>query len=39
MHGPSSFVSKLMDVVFSMDRIVGKDFEKGLLKLKALAEG
>ena len=38
MHGPSPFVSKLMGVFVSMDRMVGKDFEKGLANLKAAAE-
>ena len=39
MHGPSPYVSKLMQVFFSMDKIVGKDFEDGLANLKVLAEG
>jgi uncharacterized protein YndB with AHSA1/START domain len=38
MHGPSPFISKLMQVFFSMDRVVGKDFEDGLAGLKAIAE-
>ncbi|MFN3523988.1 MAG: SRPBCC family protein [Phenylobacterium sp.] len=38
MYGPMTFVSKLMSVFFSMDRLVGKDFEAGLAKLKAQAE-
>ena len=38
MHGPSNFVSKLMQVVSSMDKMVGPDFESGLAGLKALAE-
>ena len=38
MHGPSPYVSKLMQVFFSMDKIVGKDFEDGLANLKVLAE-
>lgn len=38
MHGPAPFVSKLMQVFFSMDRMVGKDFETGLASLKAAAE-
>lgn len=38
MHGPSPFLSKLMQVFFSMDKMVGKDFEAGLANLKALAE-
>ena len=38
MKGPADLVSKAMDVVFNMDRMVGTDFEAGLVKLKALAE-
>lgn len=38
MRGPANLVSKVMDVVFNMDRMVGTDFEAGLTKLKALAE-
>lgn len=38
MHGPSPYVSKLMQVFVSMDRMVGKDFEAGLANLKAVAE-
>jgi uncharacterized protein YndB with AHSA1/START domain len=38
MKGPAPLVSKIMDVVFNMDRMVGTDFEAGLAKLKTLAE-
>ena len=38
MQGPTPFVSKLMQVFVSMDRLIGKDFEAGLAKLKAVAE-
>lgn len=38
MSGPSPFVSKLMGLVFSMDRMVGGDFETGLANLKSEAE-
>jgi hypothetical protein len=38
MRGPAPFVSKLMQVFMSMDKMVGKDFETGLANLKALAE-
>jgi uncharacterized protein YndB with AHSA1/START domain len=38
MHGPAPFISKLMQVFFSMDKMVGKDFEDGLSNLKTLAE-
>ena len=38
MTGPTPFVSKLMQVFFSMDKVIGKDFETGLAKMKAVAE-
>ena len=38
MKGPSMFVTKLMGVFYSMDKMIGKDFEKGLAQLKELAE-
>lgn len=38
MRGPSPYVTKLMDTVIGMDRMVGKDFEAGLANLKAAAE-
>lgn len=38
MSGPSPFITKLMGVFFSMDAMIGKDFEKGLANLKAAAE-
>jgi uncharacterized protein YndB with AHSA1/START domain len=38
MHGPTPFVSKVMQVFVSMDGLIGKDFEKGLANLKAAAE-
>lgn len=38
MHGPNTFLSKLMQVFFSFDTMIGKDFEDGLNNLKALAE-
>ena len=39
MYGPSPFVSKLMGLVFNMDKLVGRDFEKGLANIQALLEG
>lgn len=33
MFGPSPFMSKLMTVFMSMDKMVGKDFEQGLSNL------
>jgi hypothetical protein len=38
MFGPSPFISKLMSLVFNMEKMVGPDFEKGLATMKALAE-
>ncbi|QDQ27349.1 SRPBCC family protein [Chitinimonas arctica] len=38
MHGPTPFISKLMQVFFSMDKMVGKDFDDGLANLKTLLE-
>jgi hypothetical protein len=38
MQGPSPYIAKVMQVFFSMDKMVGKDFEAGLANLKALAE-
>ncbi len=38
MMGASPFIMKVMGVFMSMDKMVGKDFEKGLAKLKASVE-
>jgi uncharacterized protein YndB with AHSA1/START domain len=38
MSGPSSFMTKLMGVFLSMDKMIGPDFEKGLAAMKAAAE-
>ena len=38
MHGPNLFMTKLMGVFTSMDKMIGKDFEKGLANLKQAAE-
>lgn len=38
MRGPSPYLTKLMDTVVGMDRMIGKDFEAGLANLKAAAE-
>jgi uncharacterized protein YndB with AHSA1/START domain len=38
MHGPAPFLSKLMQLVMNMDKMIGKDFEAGLAGLKRLAE-
>ena len=39
MLGTTTGVAALFSKVMSMDRMVGKDFEKGLARLKATAEG
>ena len=38
MDGPSPFISKLMGVIFDMDKMIGNDFADGLQNLKVLAE-
>ena len=38
MHGPAPLLSKLMQLVMNMDKMIGKDFEAGLAGLKRLAE-
>jgi hypothetical protein len=38
LHGPMPYLSKLMCVFVSMDKMVGKDFEQGLANLKTVAE-
>jgi uncharacterized protein YndB with AHSA1/START domain len=38
MFGPANYMTKVMSVVMSMDKMVGPDFEAGLAKLKAAAE-
>jgi uncharacterized protein YndB with AHSA1/START domain len=38
MHGPASFMSKVMQVFMNMDKMIGKDFEAGLANLKGLTE-
>ena len=38
MYGPANFMSKLMGVFFSMDKMIGTDFEAGLANLKSILE-
>lgn len=38
MHGPNSYMAKVMSVFVSMDRLLGKEFENGLSNLKGAAE-
>jgi hypothetical protein len=37
MVGPKTFMTRFMGVFMSMDKMVGKDFEKGLSQLQAAA--
>ena len=38
MYGPSPYISKLMTIFFSMEKMVGSKYEEGLADLKKLAE-
>ncbi|MBY0475691.1 MAG: SRPBCC family protein [Nitrosomonas sp.] len=38
MYGSNSFVSKLMNLIFDMDKMVGEKYEEGLVSLKTIAE-
>jgi uncharacterized protein YndB with AHSA1/START domain len=38
MHGPAPFMHRVMQVFMNFDKMIGKDFEAGLAKLKILAE-
>ena len=38
MDGRQNLIAKVMGLFFDMDRMVGKDFETGLARLKAIAE-
>jgi uncharacterized protein YndB with AHSA1/START domain len=38
MHGPNTLMSKVMGLFFSMDKLVGPQFDEGLASLKALTE-
>ncbi len=37
MQGPNPYVTKLMDIFVSTDKMIGKDFEKGLADMGAAA--
>ncbi len=39
MHGPATGPFRIMSVFLNMDRMIGKDFEKGLANLKSVVEG
>jgi len=38
MYGQKNYVSKVMCMFLSMDKMIGGQFEKGLADLKALSE-
>lgn len=38
MQGPAPFMSKVMQVFINMDRMIGRDFDAGLVNLKDLSE-
>lgn len=38
MHGPKNFPSKVMGLIVNMDRMIGRQFESGLVSIKAAAE-
>jgi uncharacterized protein YndB with AHSA1/START domain len=38
MHGPASFIVKVMHVFMNMDHMIGKDFEAGLTNLRRVTE-
>lgn len=38
MSGPAPYVSRLMGLVFNMDKMIGRDFEAGLSNLKSVVE-
>ncbi len=38
MHGPTPYMAKVIHIFFSMDSMVGKQFEAGLANMKTLAE-
>ncbi|MDH3306083.1 MAG: SRPBCC family protein [Acidimicrobiia bacterium] len=38
MSGPKTLMTRVMGIFTSMDKMIGPDFEKGLTRLKAVAE-
>lgn len=38
MYGPSPFISRLMGIFCSMDKMVGQKYQEGLASLKAISE-
>ena len=38
-YGPMDYLSKAMCLIMSMEKVLGPDMEKGLVRMKAVAEG
>jgi hypothetical protein len=38
MYGPNRYLSKVMSLFFSMDKMIGREFETGFANLKAITE-
>lgn len=38
IHGPQPYIGKVMSLFMDCDKMIGKDFEAGLVNLKALSE-
>jgi hypothetical protein len=38
MAGRNNFMAKAVGLVMNMDRMIGREFEKGLARMKAVAE-
>jgi uncharacterized protein YndB with AHSA1/START domain len=38
IHGPVPYLAKVMSVFFSMDKMIGRDFEAGIANLKTVVE-
>ena len=39
MHGPAPLLSKVMDLLMNMDKMIGRDFDAGLANLAEIVEG
>jgi len=38
MRGPAPFMNRVMQVFMNLDKMIGKDFEAGLVNLRKLTE-
>jgi uncharacterized protein YndB with AHSA1/START domain len=38
MHGPANFMSRLIQMFINLDKMIGRDFEAGLARLKTITE-